>query len=535
MLFLTAQPGEVNAQWFKWAESVGFSGQNTAEDIIVDQNNNVYVLGAFDDSLFMNNFHYSTLGSRDLFLSKYDSSGQEIWTRHLGSTGLDAARTLAFDQSGNVVLAGSYENILYSYSWNDSLRTATNKNLFTARVSPLGNLVSFQRLAWSDGDAVVHDIAIDSENNLYVTGYFTDSITFSDSAYRSYAKWDIFISKYDSLGNGIWSRRCGGTDQSSFGDYGFAIDVDSSDHVYIAGIFRDTSDFFGTRLISNNASNDIYVLKLDTAGSLIWLKQFGDSRHDQCRDMLIDKNHIVLTGNFWSSLTINNTVNSTGQYDIYIAKLDLNGNPLWITSAGGPRWDDSDRVSVDLQGNLYITGYFIDSASLWGIPVKSWGAFEPYVAKFDMNGNFQWVEVLAGNGFDRATGISVDKSGEIYLSGFFSDSLAVGKDTLKSNGGWEAYFARLSQTPPTIQNHLREADISIFPNPTKDQISLLGPELEKVLAIEIYAPDGRLSQRYSPTSVSSQNISIGQAPGIYIVKLLYSKDEHLIHRIVKLP
>ena len=166
-------------------------------------------------------------------------------------------------------------------------------------------------------------IAVDNLGNSYITGDFQDTATFGNTTLINYGYSNMFLAKYDSLGNLIWVKQAGGVVETS----GRGIAVDDSGNSYITGTFYDTA-FFG-----------------------------------------------------------NLSIISRGAFDIFIAKYDSSGNILWVHNAGGIGNDFGTGISVNNFGNVFITGDFNDSANFGGTTIVTNGGSDIFVAKYNSAGN----------------------------------------------------------------------------------------------------------------------------------------------------
>lgn len=221
-----------------------------------------------------------------------------------------------------------------------------------------------------------HSVACDKDGNVYMTGYFKGTVDFDPGAGSYFLSSvssappisDIFVSKYDKEGRFIWAKSMGGPSR----DIGTSLAVDDSANVYVTGHFILTADFDpgpNTYNLVSDGSEDIFILKLDKEGNLKWAKQIQGYESDYGNAIALDSvANVYVTGTFYktadfdpgSGSSILNT--GIGSNDVYILKLDRNGNFDWAKAFGGWTWDTSNGIAVDKAGNVYNTGYFTDSA-----------------------------------------------------------------------------------------------------------------------------------------------------------------------------
>ncbi|MGC8928898.1 MAG: SBBP repeat-containing protein, partial [Myxococcota bacterium] len=200
-------------------------------------------------------------------------------------------------------------------------------------------------------------------------------------------------------GNHLWSKRFGG----SSGDVGYSVSVDKNGNVYITGYFNSSSIDFGGGALTNAGGNcgnypcdDIFLAKFDTNGNHLWSKRFGGNNGEDGSSVSVDSNgNVYITGWFHSSSIDfgGGALTNAGDADIFLAKFDTNGNHLWSKRFGGSDGDGGSSVSVDKNGNVYITGGFWSSSIDFGggaLTNANAGIDDIFLAKFDSNGNYLW-------------------------------------------------------------------------------------------------------------------------------------------------
>jgi hypothetical protein len=277
------------------------------------------------------------------------------------------------------------------------------------------------------------DIVRDKEGNIYVTGFFMESVDFDPgpgiTKLTSAGEYDAFVAKYDHDNNLIWARRMGGTGT----DFSHAMALDSSGNVVITGTFEGTADFNpgpGILNLISAGQDDSFVCKLDTNGNLLWAKRLGGTERQVAEDIAVDANGNVITvGRFSGTadfdpglLTTNLT--AVAFDDIYISKLTANGNFVWAKSLGGTGDDDNGAaVAVDAAGNVYTTGWFSGAndfdpgPGIANVSATTADLTDLFVHKLNSAGIFQWVKRIGGTAEERGKDIALDTAGNIHLLG----------------------------------------------------------------------------------------------------------------------
>ncbi|MDD3577798.1 MAG: SBBP repeat-containing protein, partial [Candidatus Cloacimonetes bacterium] len=228
----------------------------------------------------------------------------------------------------------------------------------------------------------------------------------------------------------LWANQAGGISY----DYGQSIATDSNGNSYVTGSFEGTA-VFGSTTLASSGQSDIFVAKMDSNGNWLWAKKAGGSSYDYGYGIAVDSSgNSYVTGNFSDSAVFGSTtLTSSGDYDIFVAKIDSNGIWLWAQKAGGSNYDYGYGIAVDSSGNSYVTGYFSGSASFGSTTLTSSGYEDIFVAKIDSNGIWLWAQKAGGSTYNYGYGIAVDSSGNSYVTGIFLYTASFGSTTLTSS------------------------------------------------------------------------------------------------------
>jgi len=280
-------------------------------------------------------------------------------------------------------------------------------------------------------------IATDAADNVYITGSF-EGVTDFDPGPGTYTLSsnnvnfsDIFITKLDASGNLLWARSMG---MPNSDDSGAGITVDASGNAYITGNFSGTIDFDpGPATYTLTASaTDIFVLKLDASGNFVWARNMGGTGSEYGNAIAVDASSNVYTTGFYGATAdfdpgpATYTIATKGGPDVFVSKLDANGNFVWAKGMGGVNIDVAYGIAVDGSNNVYTTGNFKGSCdfdpSAATYTLTSGGTDDIFVSKLDASGTFVWAKVMTGNATGNSGGrcIKTDASGSACISGFYS-------------------------------------------------------------------------------------------------------------------
>ncbi len=283
------------------------------------------------------------------------------------------------------------------------------------------------------GDDKIYDICLDNAGNKYIAGTFKETLDFGNGvAITAIDNADGFIAKYDASGNALWAHSMGAT----LTDYCDAIAVDSAGNVITSARFYKTI-IFGSDTLTSTGSWDIAVVKFDSDGNYLWMKQItsGDGLMDQSYDLQVDsKGNYVLLGMFDINDSLSYTLHyegleipTHGERDIFVLKMDSDGNPIWGVNGGGRENDYPGGLVIDEDDNIYFTGFYDDSTGVFGdTELACAGGRDVVVAKLDTLGVYQWAVSATGTGDDEGLAIEYVEGGTVLITGSFTESLTPG-------------------------------------------------------------------------------------------------------------
>ena len=396
---------------FQFADGVGVTGSGSVDvesnSVTNDRAGNVYVTGSlvgtadFDPGPNVTNL--SSTGDRDAFVAKYTKAGALAWAKDLRGTGASSVAqggAVAVDASGNVFLSGTYTGTV-NFDPNATDAAAT----FT---SPQGGN-------------------------------------------------DVFIAKYDPNGNVLWVRDVAGSAGAI--DEGYALAVDGSGNVAVAGSFQNTATF-GTTALTSGGSFDSFVTKLNSSGQFLWARATigSGSSVAQTSGLAFDPSgDVIATGLFAGSVNFNTaasplTLPYAGSDDIFVQKLGPSGNNLWAESFGSPDIDEGYGVVADASGNIYVSGTFSDTVNFnpgsgTAANLTAGGFEDAFLLKLSPTGQYTWAKDLGETGYyaARGTGVALDGSGHVFVSGYYQNTITLDPTapgaTLTSAGDFDVFVA----------------------------------------------------------------------------------------------
>lgn len=487
--------------YWLWAKSYGGNGYDKGQKLALDADANIYLTGVIEQTAYFDEDSLTSEGSRDIFVAKIDSAGNKSWQVKAGGSSADDAFGIETDNDGNSYVTGYFQTTASFGSTN--LTSTGSRDIYVAKINSSG-VWNWAVKAGGTGADIANDITFDSDGNLFVIGSFEGNLTLAGNQYASAGKKDIIIAKINTAGTWLAATKAGGTanDQgnsiTSKGD-GLAIvgnfqgvaeinsvnyysqgslDIFYADlssdlawsNVKTAGgtAYDDVNDIiadsqsntltcgysygnssFGSINLIGVGNSDGFIIRQYPSSAWVWAKSIaGLLDYSEIMDIFSDsKYNKFIIGTYYGTIKLGNqSVTSAGGSDIFVAKLDSSDNCLWLKSAGGTTNDFGNAIVTDTLGNIYIAGGFSESSAFGNINVNAKGLTDAFVARISPVGDFIWAKNAGGYIDDRATGISADFSGNIYVSGSYYDKCYFGSTSVEAEGYDDAFLAKIDST-----------------------------------------------------------------------------------------
>ena len=431
--------------YMDWTIGIGGTSSEEGKAIATDVDGNAYTVGVFtgtvDFNLVTGLTSLTSNGSNDVFIHKTAADGTLIWAKQIGGSSLDEVNDITVDADGDLYITGGCRGIV-DYDPNNGVvnigTPSSGLNTFVLKLNSMGSLV-WAKVFYSLSGNAGNGIALDASGNVCVTGWFSAQTDF-DPGLGDFLlvpvggfNHDIFVAKLDASGEFIWAKNMGGSST----EQGKAIAVDGSNNIYTTGFFTDTLDFDLNGAVSPIVSAggyDMFIQKLDPNGNFLWGKGIGGADGDEGKSIAVDVNgNVYTTGCFSGAVNFDTNggmtwLSSMGNIDAFVQKLDPMGNLQWAKSIGGYSYDWGYDITVDASGASYVAGRFqgtvdFNPSSNAVHNLVGAGGFDGYVLKLDAAGNFKWARSMGGLGYDFAYGVAVDGNGNVFTTGSFTGTV----------------------------------------------------------------------------------------------------------------
>lgn len=426
---------------YNWTSAIGGTGGEQSYALASDTAGNVYITGRFDNTSDFDPgpavASGTSLGSTDAFIAKYSVDGSYLWSRTFGGTGGDNGLDIVVDSNGNVFVTGRFQNTVdFDPGPGVDNRTSVGgEDIFFSKYDTDGTYIwtyTFGGTGSDNGQV----LAVDNSNNIYLGGVFYYTIDFNPFAgvdnKSSNGNTDVFVSKYNSDGSYAWTNTFGGTSWEYIND----MNISGSGKLYLTGTFLNTVDFnpgVGVDNRTSLGSEDIFLSSYDSDGNYIWTKAFGSVTSDSGGGVITDTaGNIYIGGSYQNTVdfdpgagTDNKT--SNGGTDIFLTKYNTDGSYAWTLSIGGTGWDGGGKLASDATGNIFFIGSFqntVDFDPGPGVDNRTFaGIVDMFISKYNPDGSYAWTNTTGGAGWDSVRDISSDTFGNLYLTGYFGNTM----------------------------------------------------------------------------------------------------------------
>ena len=443
---------------FDYSTYFGGTTDESGNGLVFD-NGSTYITGYTSSTNLpiKNAYQNSNAGYEDAFLAKFSSNGSLLFSTYFGGGSSDYGNTIDVDKSGYIFIAGSTQstNFPLKNAYNTTFVGVTDS--FLAKFSSNGSLLFSTYLGGNYDNCL--NIAIDSNGNVYMTGYSSSYVFPLKNAYNStygggINQGDAYLTEFSNSGSLLFSTFLGGSGD----EYGKGIAIDSNNNVYIVGS-TTSSNFPMLQAINSTygGNGDTFISEFNSSGSLLFSTYLGGSASDVANALTINSsNTIFITGytsstNFPTKNAINSTIN--GNEDIFLTELNSTHSIVYSTFFGGNNIEEAHGIATDSNGNIYIVGSTTSTnfPILNGFNTSLIGSENVFIVEFTASGKLLFSSYLGGSNFDISSTMFVDNNGIVYITGYTASANFPVKNAFESTFsggsskyGYDAFLTKLS-------------------------------------------------------------------------------------------
>lgn len=462
-------------------------------------------------------------GSFDTYVAKYNATGGLIWAVAIGGSGLDQVNDLALDRNGNVTVIGQYDSSVMDADPGPGAFNLNNNGGNDAFIVRLDSNGKFTWAKSVGGGATDYGdrVSTDSNGNVIAVLKYQATVTVGGQTYTSQGTFNGLIVKYDASGNVLWIINLADPGDCE----ARAVTVDANDNIIVSGNFSGNDNFnpLGSPYSLNGNGSSMFLAKYTPAGNLTWATSVGgDAVNSNIYLCVNSSNDIFLDGPFSSQLSFNSgktSVNPTGSQDLFLAKYKSDGTFQWVKDVGGTSASVYNYGIVASQDdNIYISGFFSGSVDFDSSPtstafVSDHGYQDLFFAKYDSDGNYKWAFNVGNQSCNQTLGrnLAVDGNNDVLLVGSFCSTVNFDASkcttyplTAQSNIR-DSFLAKYVQSAPTAASQ-----ITAFSVPQQSAPAVID---QTKLQITLTVPTGTNISALVPSITTSSGVTLKPASG----------------------
>lgn len=521
--------------------------------VVSDENGNVYLASIFVDTLTLSGPSDSitlvSTGQNDGVIAKFNSNGQCLWAHKIGGAGKDFCNIITITSDNSLIIGGGFSGqVDFDPSSNDSICTSTYAyDLFFLKLSMDGDFNWVRTLiGTSTMNDCIHGINENSDHDLILAGQFSGTQDFDPGIGQTNIAAGsgfgtpraIFIAKYNQNGELIWVNKIGGNSPS---DIAYDLELDSDDNIVIAGLFMspsmDMDPSANTSIIYNvstNSGTDGFLAKYDVDGNHMWSGSFGGQFADETRTLAINSsNEIIITGQYNGNIDFDLTNNShflnIAGYSECMSKYLPSGELSWVRSLS-PNYLVRGS-GVDQNGNIYLTGSFLDTVTIDGHAIIANGQGEIFITGFLPNGDCIWSNSIGGPNGESSFDLIVDPNDNIIIGGQFNEQI----DLDPSPNDYEffeestlsSFFISKYSLGDLGIDELNSVQSMIYPNPNSGEYLNIQSSYD-FTSIELVDLYGKKILESASSQVDVSTMENGE----YLVRIHYSNQAVATHKFI---
>lgn len=495
------------SQNWETIQTFGGMGNESLDALEIMDDGNVIVAGSFEEDFEIGGDILVSEGEEDIYCTIYSPLGNPIQSFQIGGAS-EEQLTAVTTHANRITLFGSY-NLQADFDTITLQTSLGTKGLFISQYNTQG-AVQWTHSIEGNVLSISGDITSSDNGDSFITGYFFDTLIIQqDTLFANSDEGDVFVAQFDVNGVLQWLSQAG--DDGIMRSTGIVLD-DNGD-IFIAGKFKGEATFGEETIQTNTADHDLFLAKLNHEGDFLWGKKLGGVFEDDFGAMTIDNNgNIYLTGYFigvlssaegWEIETDGININA------YLIQLNSDGIVNWGHSIGGANDDYAVDISM-MDDKIAMTGYFQTNTNWGNGNLTAQGGLDALVATYRIDGSFIGMIPVSGVDFEFGSQVKFLPTGEIITGGSFNGTCDFDGDVHTSNGFYDAYWG-IRNSLVHVEEINTKPNFSFFPNPSSEYIYW---NHTPTIKVSILDAAGKI---HSSSNTGSMDIRY-LASGIYFVK-----------------
>lgn len=478
----------------QWVKNTIGNIECRGRSIACDENDNIFTLSYFEDTIHTSTKTFVSKGNGDILISKFDKSGSVLWEISIGGVGFEDAKVIKTDSNGNCFIIGSFTD---SVDIDPGLgiyilaSTFHKYNAFILKLNKNGEFVWVKPII-TDNIVSINDLVVDSNANIYTTGYFIGSadFNFDGGSYYLTSKYagssqDVFIMKSDSNGKFQWVKSFGDRNINSVG-----VSVAKNGTLLISGYFYDFVDFdpgSGIFIKSSKALiASLYLSSFDLNGNFLFAKTINGVSNVYPLNSFIDtKDNFYISGFFSDTVDFDP---DTGTYNLttpaakstFILKLNKDLSLVWVKQFGDTSFPVINSMFADNIDNIYASGTFAGTIDFDPGPgnmiYKGFGNF--FILILDSVANYKWFGNMGGPSrldWANSSKLVLNRFGEIFSTGSFGGTIDFDPSLFSyylNSSRANMFLHKMGPLTTSLLDEKKSNNYKVFPNPTFDILNI---------------------------------------------------------------
>ena len=359
-----------------WIKHGGGTFDETINTITEDQNGNIICIGTYWLETSFDDVVLSTSTSpKAIFVLKYAPDGTLLWGKSIDGTTLKEATAVETDTFNNLFIAGFFEDQLIFQ--DTTIHSIGESDLFVLKLDSMGNKEWVYTEGYK-GDTRAMTLALTSESDIILGGFYNDTTRIGDyQLAANTSDRDVFLARMTQEGEVLWAKRAGGVHDDEIID--LALDEQDQVFVtgYLVGVMN-LSDQISIQ--SGNGNSDFYLMKYSPDGEVLQARAMGGTQVQQTTDIQLIDNAIIISGFYFGSMTIDNiSLNAPGIVSGFIGSFNTNDlHANWIQSIDGNETVAVNQLFISPNTDIWLAGTF-SSLLNWQEGLNSQGGFDLFV------------------------------------------------------------------------------------------------------------------------------------------------------------
>ena len=515
LFILATMPSFAQAPEIEWQKSFGGSGEDIAKAVVQTPDGNYVFVGDTNSSngdVVGYEWSYSLL-RRDYWIVKTNPVGDIIWQKLYGGFYNDLVTSIKNTTDGGFIVSG------YSESYDgEVLNHIGNYDYWILKLDTNGD-IEWQKTLGGGGEDYATNI-IQTSDGGYITIGHTKST--SGGVVGNHGMFDIWIVKMSSVGVVEWRKAYGGSADDKMSEaYGNYSLIQTPEGGYL---FTGKTKSTNGDITLNHGLNDIWLVKINAVGTIEWQKTFGGTADDFGQSLIAtaDGNYILTAG---SASVDGDFTTNFGATDLWVIKIDPLGNIIWKSSFGGTNSESYQYSNIieTHNGELLVCSY-TTSTNIDATGNHSYGSYDAWLVKLSSSGEKQWHRCYGGRNWDEGLQVIQTNDNGFMIAGYNSAHHdPTGADWTVNHGTYDAWLIKLApEALATVDFKSHNTQLMIYPNPATNSLTITSSDDTTFSKIVITDVAGRtiLTKTDNLSEINIENFS----KGIYLIQAISGKN-----------